>query len=87
MSIVASGALAGWKRDRAKHGIVLTLQVAASKEDFDRRAFAGITIAVNDRQLRSLARDLTRAAEEQGLELFASRRWWRFWRPRADRAM
>lgn len=87
MPIVTSGALAGWKRDRTAHGIVLTLQVAGSAEDYQRRAFARVRIAINDRQLRSLVRDLTRAAQEQGIELFARRPWWRFWHIRTDRAV
>lgn len=85
MSTVTSGALAGWKRDRAEHGVVLTLQLVGSADDFRQRKFERVQVAVNVRQLRSLARDLTRAAEEQGIDLFATRRWWQFWRPRTDR--
>lgn len=84
MAVVANGALVGWKRTPGEHGIVLTLQLVGSAEDFHRQAFEVVQFAVNDRQLRSLARDLTRAAKDQGIELFAPRRWWQVWRPRDE---
>lgn len=69
MPIVTSGALAGWKRDPSEHGVILTVQVARSTEDFDQHNFDVARVALNDRQLRSLARDLARAARERGIDL------------------
>ena len=74
-----NGALAGWKRTESANGIVLTLQVAESNEAYQDRSFHRLNVALNKRQLRSLARDLGRAAEDQGLQLYAKRRWWQFW--------
>ena len=77
MGVVARGALGGWKRTTSEHGIRLTLQVAPSVEEFRARQFGHVEIALNDRQLRSLTRDLVRASRERDLELFAARPWWR----------
>lgn len=71
------GALGGWKRRPAAHGVLLTLQVAPSAEAFRTSAFDLVELALNDRQLRSLARDLTRAAGERGLKLFSRKPLWR----------
>ncbi len=80
---MAVKALAGWKRDDTQHGIVLTVQLAETARDFDRGQFEEVAIVLNRRQLRSLARDLTRAASARGMETFAARGpWWRFWRRR-----
>jgi hypothetical protein len=68
-----NGALVGWKRGPTDHGIILTLQVASDASDFTNRDFAQVDLALNERQLRSLARDLSRAAEERGIALFAKK--------------
>jgi hypothetical protein len=68
-----TGVLIGWKRQPTLHGIVLTMQVAESAEQFTERSWSQINIALNERQLRSLARDLERAATERGIELHAKR--------------
>lgn len=77
MGVLARGALGGWKRSPSEHGIRLTLQVAPSVEEFHERRFGHVEIALNDRQLRSLTRDLMRASRERDLTLFARRPWWR----------
>jgi hypothetical protein len=80
------GALAGWKRTIVGQSLVLTIQLAHSAHDLKNRNLKTVSVTMNKRQLRSLARDLTRAAEQQGLELFAERPWWVFWhRDRAKR--
>jgi hypothetical protein len=84
MSVVARGALAGWKRRPTEHGFLMTLQVAASTEAYRARDFDVVEVALNDRQLRSLARDLHRAAQARGIELSAqhgARRWERLRTP------
>ncbi len=78
-----TGIVAGWRRKPSEHGILLTLQVAQSEEDWKQQRFTRLNLALNDRQLRSLARDLVRAAEERNLEVFAPRPWWRFWQNRS----
>jgi hypothetical protein len=71
-----SGALAGWRRTRTAHGIVLSLQVATSTDDAHRGKLGRVDVALNERQLRSLARDLARATEQRDMEVFARPRWW-----------
>ena len=71
-----TGALAGWRRTRARHGIVLSLQVATSADDRVQERLGRVDLALNERQLRSLARDLVRAAEERDIQVFARKPWW-----------
>jgi hypothetical protein len=78
------GALAGWRRHSTEHGCMLIMQVAGSAEDFSSKQFDKVEIALNDRQLRSLTRDLMRASSERGIQLWAERRWWQMLRPSAD---
>ena len=60
---------------------MLELQLVASKEDFEARNFIRVDMVLNDRQLRSLARDLARAAEERGVQLWGKKPAWRLpWR-------
>ena len=73
-------ALVGWKRTSTRNGIVLTLQLTETRANFASCEFEKVSVALNERQLRSLARDLTRAAEERGITLFARKPWWRLWR-------
>lgn len=80
MSREMLGALAGWKRCASKDGIILTLQVAGDTEHYNRGIFMRVHLAVNDRQLRSLTRDLTRAATERGVDLWAPNPWWKLWK-------
>lgn len=82
MSKPSARALAGWKRIHGEHGIVLTLQLVDSVEQYQARDFERVEVALNDRQLRSLARDLARAARTRGVELYPKRPWWRFWERR-----
>jgi len=72
-----TGALVGWKRTPSKYGIVLTLQVVDGVEQYKRAEYDKVEVALNDRQLRSLARDLSRAAGERGIPLDSKRPWWR----------
>lgn len=69
-----SGALIGWKRNPSEHGIVLSLQTASSVENARNKQFDTLSLALNDRQLRSLVRDLQRAALERGVQLQADPR-------------
>jgi hypothetical protein len=69
--------LVGWRRTPARSGIVLSLQLVRSVADFREHRFERLAIALNDRQLRSLARDLQRAAAARGLDLFAQPTGWR----------
>jgi len=69
--------LVGWKRTETEHGCVLTLQLARTGSDFAEQKHLRTTFVMNERQLRSFARDLTRAANERGIELFSRPPWWR----------
>lgn len=85
MLVEMAGALAGWRRNRTPGGTVLTLQVANSAEAFRAGSYTKLHLALNDRQLRSLARELYRATDEKGIALFAPRKWWRpFYRRLTD---
>jgi hypothetical protein len=77
--VSSQGALVGWKRQPTEHGCVLTIQLAASSRDFNDRNFDVVHLSMNERQLRSLARDLARAADDRGLLLWARPRRWKFW--------
>lgn len=68
------GALVGWRRSESEHGIVLLMQLAATGDDARNLDFDRVTLALNDRQLRSLARDLQRAADQRGLDLWGRRK-------------
>jgi hypothetical protein len=70
------GALAGWSWAESPGGITLKLQLAASVEDFRNREFRHAIVSLNDRQLRSLTRDLTRAATKRRLQLYPQPSWW-----------
>ena len=76
---LTTGALAGWRRRGTDHGCVLELQLASKVADFTERRLSRVAVALNDRQLRSLARDLSRAAEERGIELWPRERRWKLW--------
>lgn len=69
--------LIGWRRKQSEHGCVLTLQLAGSAADVRSGALQEPSVVMNDRQLRSLARDLSRAADEKGIDLFARPTWWK----------
>lgn len=75
-------ALVGWKRSEGQTGIVLTMEVVESAEQFERKELTLIPVALNERMLRSLARDLARAAKERGIQLHAEQAWWKVWRRR-----
>ena len=75
----AKGALAGWKWQAGDHGVVVRLQLVSSPAAYDRHEFDIVQVSLNDRQLRSFARDIQRAAEARGLELWAKRPLWRRW--------
>jgi hypothetical protein len=76
MTAVATGALVGWERNPAAYGIILRMQILTTRDDEGFSNFVEVQVALNDRQLRSLARDLRRAADERGLQLRPARRWW-----------
>lgn len=69
--------LIGWKREQSEHGCVLTFQLAESAADVRGGRLLDSSVVMNDRQLRSLARDLARAADDRGLQLFARPPWWK----------
>ena len=73
------GALAGWKHEPSTGGLKLTLQLAGSADDFQEKDFQRVIVALDPRQLRSLARDMARAAAEQNIELFARKRGFMQW--------
>jgi beta-xylosidase len=75
----APAILVGWKRDRTPHGYVVTLQLAGSAEDVRRQDYERVSLVVNDRQLRSLTRDLVRALDDRGLDAFHRPTGWRRW--------
>lgn len=81
MAVLTTGALAGWSRHETRHGIVMTLQIATSAEAFHQRQFDEVNVVLNERQLRSFARDLARSAKTRGIELTAKRSWWKLGRP------
>ena len=78
----SGGALIGWRRVESEHGIVLRLQVARTADDVWTNRWETLDLALNDRQLRSLTRDLMRAATARKLDLFSrGRRFFGFrWR-------
>jgi hypothetical protein len=56
--------------------MVITVQALAPHSvETDSHRFE-VSLALNDRQIRSLARDLQRAAAERGVTLWARKRWW-----------
>ncbi len=68
-SVLSRGILAGWKRRPGNNGILLTLQVAKDQAAYIEKNLDLVEVALNDRQLRSLARDLERAAASRGITL------------------
>jgi hypothetical protein len=74
--VAARGALVGWKRLSADQSCLLTLQVANSAKAYREREFDLVELALNQRQLRSLARDLCRAAGEQGVPVWGKPNFW-----------
>ena len=70
------GALLGWKRNPSENGTVITLQVLAVDSPEDRKPI-DVSVALNDRQIRSFARDMQRAANARGITLWARPKWWR----------
>jgi hypothetical protein len=66
-----SGALIGWERRGSRHGMIMTLQIVENAAQFQDHQYHRVSLAMNDRQLRSLARDLARAARSRGLDLRA----------------
>ncbi|MBB3693260.1 hypothetical protein [Sphingomonas sp. BK580] len=75
----APAILVGWKRDRTRHGFVVTLQLAHSAEAVRRQDYERVSLVVNERQLRSLTRDLVRALDDRGLDTFHRPTGWRRW--------
>jgi hypothetical protein len=66
-----NGFLIGWDRHQSASGIVLSLQIAENQQEFVDKNWSRMNLALNDRQLRSLARDLERAAKARGIKLHA----------------
>jgi len=63
-----SGALIEWERRGADHGVIMTLHIAESGM---RGNLHRVSMALNNRQLRALTRDLTRASRARGLTIEA----------------
>lgn len=72
------GALIGWKREQSEHGIVISFQLITPEAAAHDGGCDRVSLALNDRQLRSLTRDLQRAAAERGIRLWAASKWQRF---------
>lgn len=70
------GALLGWKRQPTPNGIILTLHVLRPEASASGREQDNIAVALNDRQICSLIRDLHRAAAQRGLAVRAKPKWW-----------
>jgi uncharacterized Ntn-hydrolase superfamily protein len=70
------GALVGWKRQGSENGTVITLKVQTVGMTSDRQ-YVDVAIALNDRQIRSLTRDMQRAAAGRGITLWSQPKWWR----------
>ena len=62
-----SGALLAWKRRGSQAGVVMTLQIVET--DAADHRFHRVILALDDRQLRYMARDLLQIARERGMEL------------------
>lgn len=71
------GALVGWKRAPSEHGFIFTFQVMTPEAAAQGGDPQHVTFALNDRQLRSLARDLQRSAMERGIPLWPQPKWWK----------
>ncbi|WP_156141152.1 hypothetical protein [Sphingomonas sp. 37zxx] len=74
--------VAGWRRFEGASGIVLRLQLFEGHEAFEQRRLDRVDLSLDDRQLRSLARDLVRAVEQRGMALHDKRAWWQLWKAR-----
>ena len=70
-----TGALIGWERKGSRHGIILTMQIVENAAQYQDHRYHRVAVALNDRQLRSMARDLARAARSRGLDLRAKPPW------------
>jgi hypothetical protein len=70
MTIRAMGLLTGWKRSGSSTHIVLTLKIAENVDELENDRPGRVHVAVDDRQLCGLARDLARAARERGLDVW-----------------
>jgi hypothetical protein len=64
------GALVGWRRTNSTYGVVLRLKVARTAADYRERNLESVEVALNERQLRSFARDLARATHDRNIHLF-----------------
>jgi hypothetical protein len=69
MSSETVKALVGWKRASVMQGTMVTMQLVTSREALHERNFEITRIVVDDRQLASLVRDLSRAARLRGIAL------------------
>jgi hypothetical protein len=72
-----TGGLVGWHRIDTQNGCILVLQLAQRREEFYNGNAQQISFALNDRQLRSLTRDLHRAADKRNLKLWAKPSIWK----------
>lgn len=59
-----SGALLEWERRGSTHGVIVTLHIAESGMG---GGFHRVSMALNDRQLRALTRDLNKASRARGI--------------------
>lgn len=71
------GALKGWERTPSEHGTIITLWILTPEAAQSDNEADKVSMALNDRQIRSLARDLARAASDRSITLQADTRWWR----------
>ena len=66
-----SGALLAWKRRGSQSGVIMTLQIVENAEE-DGRCHR-VKLALSDRQLRSITRDLVQVAHERGIKVHTRR--------------
>ncbi len=73
------GALLGWKVFRTGNGIVLRLETAISRQQAKAGQATLHDVALNVRQMRALAHNISRLADEhEGIAKQArKKRWWR----------
>ena len=66
-----TGALIGWERKGSQHGCVVTLQIIENAAEYSDNQYHRVSMALNERQLRSPARDLARASQARCVDLHA----------------
>jgi hypothetical protein len=64
------GALAGWRRQMTPTGCVFKLEITEHADPGEEDDFRHVDIILDDKQIGSLARDLLRAADRRGIDLW-----------------